>query len=220
MRFKKIHPWNLSPTQAIRLQNQLRRKIRLKKMAAPPKLVCGADVSFRKGKAVGIVVVLSLPELKMIESVCKVSKISYPYIPGLFTFREGPVLEKCFRALKNKPEVIIFDGQGLAHPRKMGLATHLGILLDRPTIGCAKSRLFGEYVEVPERRGSFSYLRDKCGKKIGAVLRTRDNVKPLFVSPGHKIDLASSIRIVLLCTVRYRLPEPLRLADQLTRRKK
>lgn len=218
MRFKKIHPWDLSPAQAVKLQNRLKTRIRLKKLVTLPKLVGGADVSFKKRRAVGAVVVLSLPEFKVIESVRKVSKIPYPYIPGLFTFREGPVLEKCFRALKNEPEVIIFDGQGLAHPRSMGLATHLGILLNKPTIGCAKSRLFGEYVEVPKRRGSFSYLKDKRGEKIGAVLRTKDNVKPLFVSPGYKIDLAGSIEIVLRCAMRYRLPEPLRLADQITRR--
>jgi len=215
MKFKNIHPWNLSPTQAIRLQNRLKRKIRLKNLTAMPKLIAGADASFKKGKSIAAVVVLSLPEFKVVESVYKTSKISYPYIPGLLTFREGPILEKCFRALKSEPGVIIFDGQGIAHPRNMGLATHLGILLDKPTIGCAKTRLFGKYTEPKKSRGAFTYLLDDRSNRIGAVLRTKDNVKPLYVSVGNKIDLAGAIKIILLCTKKYRLPEPLRLAHQL-----
>lgn len=216
MKFKNIHPWDLSSREAIKLQNQLRRKIKLKKFSVTPKLIAGADVSFKKGRAYGAVVVVNCPEFKVIENVRKIAKISYPYIPGLLTFREGPVLEKCFKAIKFEPEVIIFDGQGIAHPRNMGLATHLGILLDKPTIGCAKTRLFGDYVEPGKKRSSFSYLLDNQAKMIGAVLRTRDNIKPVYVSAGHKIDLISSIRIVLRCTKKYRLPEPLRLAHQLT----
>lgn len=184
-----------------------------------PKMIAGVDVAFKGRKAYGAVVVLSLPEFRVVECVRKVTKISYPYIPGLLTFREGPVLERCFKATKSEPDVIIFDGQGLAHPRNMGIATHLGILLDKPTVGCAKTRLFGSYTQPKEKRGSFSYLLDNTGKKVGAVLRTKDNVRPVYVSIGHKIDLDSSIRIVLLCTKKYRLPEPLRLAHQLTRQK-
>ncbi|MCM8763093.1 MAG: endonuclease V, partial [Candidatus Omnitrophica bacterium] len=135
MKFKSIHSWNLTPQQAIRLQNRLRQKIQLKKLSSLPSLIAGADVAFKKRKAIGAVVVLSYPEFKLVECVRKISPITYPYIPGLLTFREGPVLEKCFRALKNEPEVIIFDGQGLAHPRNMGLATHLGIILNKPSIG-------------------------------------------------------------------------------------
>jgi len=217
MKFRKIHSWNLTPQQAIRLQNELKQKIKLKKFTTLPKLIAAADVAFKKGKAIGIVVVLSYPEFKVIEWVHKISKITYPYIPGLLTFREGPVLEKCFRALKNEPEVIIFDGQGLAHPRNMGLATHLGILLDKPSIGCAKTYLFGKYVVPKKTRGAFSYLLDRQGKKIGAVLRTKDKVKPVYVSCGYKIDLNSSIKIILQCTKKYRLPEPLRIADYLTK---
>lgn len=217
MIFKNIHPWNLSPQQAIETQNKLRKKIKLKRLSIRPELIAGVDVAFKKGKAFGAVVVLRLPEFKVIECIRKIAKISYPYIPGLLTFREGPVLEKCFKATKFEPDVIIFDGQGLAHPRNMGIATHLGILLDKPTIGCAKTRLFGDYAEPANYRGAFSYLLNNAGKKIGAVLRTRDFVKPVYVSAGHKIDLESSLEIVLLCTKKYRLPEPLRLAHQLTR---
>lgn len=217
MRFENLHPWNLRPRQAIRIQNQLRRKIKLKKYLASPKLIAGVDVSFKKGKALGAVVVMSLPEFKIIECVQKKAKISYPYIPGLLTFREGPVLEKCFKATKFEPQVIIFDGQGIAHPRNMGIATHMGILLDKPTIGCAKTWLWGKYKEPAKSRGAFSYLLDTEEKKLGAVLRTRDNIKPVYVSPGHKIDIASATRIILMCTKIYRLPEPLRAAHRLTK---
>ena len=240
MRFKDIHPWDLSPRQAINVQHKLKQKIKLKRWSVKPKLIAGADVAFKRGSAVGAVVVLDYPKLKIIEQVRKSAKITYPYIPGLLTFREGPVLEKCLRVLKNEPDVIIFDGQGIAHPRNMGIATHIGILLDKPTIGCAKTHLFGEYKEPTKSRGSFSYLFDpvrsprlrrgnrlwrftsngvdRKQKKIGAVLRTRDNVKPVYVSPGYKIDFESSLETVLLCTKKYRLPEPLRLAHQLTQR--
>lgn len=217
MKLKNIHTWDLKPGQAISLQNQLKKKIKLRKYSLTPKLIAAADVAFKKGKAFGAVVIMNYPEFRVIESVRKIAKISYPYIPGLLTFREGPVLEKCFRATKFEPEVIIFDGQGIAHPRNMGLATHLGILLDKPTIGCAKTHLFGDYLEPKKFRSAFSYLLDKQKRKIGVVLRTRDNVKAVFVSAGYKIDLMNSIRIILLCTKKYRLPEPLRLAHQLTR---
>ena len=146
----------------------------------------------------------------------KCAKISYPYIPGLLTFLEGPVLKKCFKALKIEPDIIIFDGQGIAHPRNMGIAAHMGILLDKPTIGCAKTWLYGEYKEPAKTQGAFSYLLDQKAKKIGAVLRTRDNVRPLFVSPGNKMDIDSAVEVILMCTKRYRLPEPIRLAHQLT----
>ena len=220
MKFKHIHSWNLTPREAIRLQDRLKTKIKFKKYSCDmPRLIAAADVSFKKGKAYGVVIVVTYPEFKVIECVRKTIKISYPYIPGLFTFREGPALEKCFKAIKSEPGVIIFDGQGIAHPRNMGLAAHLGILLNKPTIGCAKTRLFGNYAEPRNLRGSFSYLLDKQTKRIGAVLRTQDNIKPVYVSAGHNIDLASSIRIILRCTKKYRFPEPLRLAHRFTQQR-
>jgi deoxyribonuclease V len=180
-------------------------------------LIAGADVSFKNGKARAAVVVVEYPGLKPVERVSETAEISYPYIPGLLTFREGPALERCFKALEVKPDVVIFDGQGIAHPRNMGIATHLGILLDKATIGCAKTWLCGAYADPANIRGAFAYLFDAKKNKIGAVLRTRDNVKAVYVSPGHRMDIAGAVRIVLLCTKRYRLPEPLRLAHQLTR---
>lgn len=216
MKFKNLHPWDLSPKEAVDIQNKLRQKIRLNKWQGQPGLIAGVDVAFRKTKACGAVVVLSYPEFNVIEQVYKTGKITYPYIPGLLTFREGPILEKCFRATKFGPDIIIFDGQGIAHPRNMGIAAHMGILLDKPTIGCAKSWLYGSYVEPEKSRGAFSYLFDSKKNKIGAVLRTKDAVNPVYVSPGYKIDITGSIKIILMCAQRYRLPEPIRLAHQLT----
>ncbi|KPK97404.1 MAG: hypothetical protein AMJ95_09195 [Omnitrophica WOR_2 bacterium SM23_72] len=218
MELKNIHPWNLRPRQAIKLQQGLRKKIILKKLNSNVKLIAAADAAFKKGRAIGAVAVFSYPELEMVESVRKSAKISYPYIPGLLTFREGPVLEKCFRALKSEPEVIMFDGQGLAHPRHMGIATHLGLLLDKPTIGCAKTRLCGRYTQPKVKRGAFSYLLDKRKRKIGVVLRTKYGVRPVFVSAGYKIDLRSSMAIILRCAKKFRIPEPLRIAHQMTSR--
>lgn len=218
MKFRNLHPWNLSPKQAIKIQNKLREKIKLKKLLIQPRLIAGVDVAFKKGKAIGVMAVMNYPEFKVIERMRKIIPISYPYIPGLLTFREGPVLEKCFRTIKSEPDVIIFDGQGIAHPRNMGIATHIGILLDKPTIGCAKSRLWGKYTEPKKKRDSFSYLLDNQNKRIGAVLRTKDNVKPVYISPGHEMDIGSAMRIILICTKKYRLPEPLRLAHHLTTR--
>jgi deoxyribonuclease V len=226
MNFKNINSWNLEPKQAIELQNELRKKItpglftkigKLYFRKTRIDLIAGADVSFKKGKAIGIVAVLSFPELKLIESIKRIAKINYPYIPGLLTFREGPVLEECFKKLKSNPDIIIFDGQGIAHPRNMGIATHMGILLDKPTIGCAKTWLYGDFRVPKESRGSFSYLLEHKKRKIGVVLRTKDDVKAVFVSPGNKIDIKSSIKIILKCTKEYRLPEPLRLAHRLSK---
>ncbi|MCM8780941.1 MAG: endonuclease V [Candidatus Omnitrophica bacterium] len=211
MKFQNLHPWSLSVSQALEIQNILRDKIKLKRFRFDHGLIAGADVNFKDKKAIGAIVLLSFPELVLIEYVRGVTTIGYPYIPGLLTFREGPVLEKCFRNLKHQPDVIIFDGQGIAHPRNMGIATHMGILLDKPSIGCAKSWLWGRYKEPAEYRGAFSYIWHKS-QKLGAVLRTKDKVKPVFVSPGYNIDIASSIDVVLRCSRGYRLPEVLRLA--------
>ncbi|MCX7926941.1 MAG: endonuclease V [Candidatus Omnitrophica bacterium] len=220
MQLKSHHSWTVSPQQAIRLQEKLRIKIRLKKLNALPKFIAAADVAFKQKMAYGAVAVFSYPDLCLIETIQKTATITFPYIPGLLTFREGPVLEKCFRALQSDPQVIIFDGQGIAHPRNMGIATHFGILLNKATIGCAKSWLFGTYTEPPRRQGTFSLLIDSNKRKIGAVLRTKDNVKPAFVSVGNRIDLESSIKIILECCRGFRIPEPLRVVHQMTLQEK
>ncbi|MBU4128486.1 deoxyribonuclease V [bacterium] len=210
------HPWNVSPREAIKLQEELKEKIILKKGFSEIKRIAGADISFSKksNRAYSAVIIFSFPELEILEEQHTIGNLSFPYIPGLLTFREGPLLIEAFKKIKIKPDVIIFDGHGIAHPKRLGLATHMGILLDKPTIGCAKSKLIGTYREPERKKGSYSLLKDD-GEIIGAALRTRENVSPVFISPGHRIDLKGSIEIVLECLRGYRLPEPTRQAHLL-----
>jgi deoxyribonuclease V len=176
--------------------------------------VAGADVAFsrRHERFFATVIVLSFPGLEVVEQVSAWVRPSFPYVPGLLSFREGPALVKAFSRIKSDPGAVIFDGQGIAHPRRLGLAAHMGLWLGKPTVGCAKSRLIGEHRQPGEKKGQAVRLMDK-GEKIGEVLRTRDGVKPVYVSPGHLADFKTSTRLVLLCCTRYRLPEPTRLAD-------
>lgn len=159
---------------------------------------------------------MGFPRLEILEKKFFVSQVVFPYIPGLLSFREAPLLLGALAKIKREPDIILFDGQGIAHPRRMGIATHLGLFLEKPTIGCAKSLLVGKYLHPGGRKGSYSLLEDK-GEVIGAAVRTRKEKKPVFVSPGDGIDLMTSIEIVLRCTGRYRLPEPLRQAHLLVK---
>jgi len=206
-----LHSWEVSPHEAIQLQKELKKKISLKKSFNKIKNVAGADVSYYKNKMIAGVIVFEFPNLKVMERQSFISPVNFPYIPGLLTFREGPSLLEAFKKIKVEPDIILFDGQGIAHPRRMGIATHLGLFLDKPTIGCAKSKLSGNYNALGEEKGSYSFLRERK-EIIGAVVRTRKKVKPIFVSPGHKIDLPNSIEIVLKCTDKYKLPVPIREA--------
>lgn len=176
-------------------------------------LVAGADVSFSKGSdaVYAAVVVLSFPELHPIEEKTAAGSAAFPYIPGFLTFREGPVLASAFEKIETSPDVILFDGQGIAHPRGLGIASHLGLLLDRPSIGCAKSVLVGKYAQPGMSRGSFTPLV-KDGLQTGVALRTRTGISPVFVSIGHRVDIAGAIGLVLACAPRFRLPEPIRRA--------
>jgi deoxyribonuclease V len=183
------------------------------------KTIGGGDVAYSNigNLLFGAIVVLSFPDMEILDMATADGKISFPYISGLLSFREGPILIKTFQNLKLKPDVMIYDGQGIAHPRGMGLASHMGLWLDLPSIGCAKTPLLDEFISPGPSRGSFEWIR-RGSEKVGAVLKTRENVKPLFVSPGHRIDLSTSIQLILESCKGYRFPEPLRKAHQLSRK--
>ncbi len=208
-----LHDWNLSPRDAVALQHELRGRVLLQPPPSPPRTVAGADISFNKHEETiyaGIVVV-RLPDLVTVEEVGVVTKTKFPYVPGLLSFREAPAILEAWEKLRAQPDAVMFDGQGIAHPRRFGIASHVGLWLDRPTWGCAKSLLTGRYDEPAPTRGSHSPLLDK-GETIGAVLRTKDDVAPVFVSPGHWIDLETAVNLTLRCGGGYRIPEPTRRA--------
>jgi len=195
--------------------NQLRlsQKIRLEKIGKRIDYIAGADVAVTPHNLIGCIGVFTYPSLELVEHTYAVSIISMPYIPGFLSFREIPVIVKCYKKLKKKPDLILVDGQGIAHPRALGLASHLGVILKCPTIGCAKSHFYGDY-EIPSgKKGSYYPIREGQ-KKIGLVLRTRDNVNPLFVSPGHLVDFEDCKHYVLSSLTKYRIPEPLRFAHR------
>jgi deoxyribonuclease V len=185
-------------------------------LKSKPEIIAGLDCAFSRDKKriIACAVVLSLPDFKQIEMTTASQKVAFPYIPGLLSFREAPVCIAAVEKLKQEPDVFIIDGQGIAHPRRLGLAAHLGLFFDKPAIGCAKSRLVGTFKEPPSEKGAYSPLKDKK-ETIGAVVRTREKVKPVFVSIGNKCSLEDAIKITLTCAVKYRLPEPTRLAHQL-----
>ena len=216
------HPWNVGISQARIIQKTLREKIIIEPLGKPIHSILGIDTAFdNKNKmCFTAAVLLSFPALQKLEEKYVIDKIVFPYVPGFLTFREGPSISKLLGLIGEKPDLLMFDGQGIAHPLKMGIAAHIGVLFNIPSIGCAKSRLFGTYNEVGNKRGDFSYLKNDNGETIGVVLRTKDNTRPLFVSPGHLIDVKTSMEIVLTSTTGYRLPEPTRLADKLSKKAK
>jgi deoxyribonuclease V len=222
MKIKRNHKWQVTPREAIEIQHRLQKRICISSFSGKVCLVAGADASFSRHSDTvhGAVCILAFPDFELIEKRTATLKLRFPYIPGLLTFREGPVLLKCFEKLQNLPDVILFDGQGIMHPRRMGIAAHLGVLLDIPSVGCAKSRLYGEFKEPAGSRGSYEYVRDRDGKIIGACLGTREKVKPVFVSVGNRINLSKAIDIVLRSCPKYRIPEPLRCAHTLAGTKK
>lgn len=211
--------WPKNITEAKKIQGVIRKRVKIIPLKKSPIHIAGVDAAFSRSKVIGVVSLYKYPEMIPVKDVYAVTEIPFPYIPGFLSFREGPVIIEAIKRLKIKPDIIIFDGQGIAHPRGVGIATHIGVLLGIPAIGCAKSKLVGEYKEPGIKKGEWSYLRYK-DRTIGAVLRTRDNVRPLFVSPGHRIDIKGSIEIILNCTSRYRIPEPLRRADIISKRTK
>src|SRR5712692_5996611 len=214
-----LHEWNLQLDAAVALQRELAaRVIRTDALKGEVRRVAGVDMAINEGnnKARAAVVLLTYPELEVVEQHVYEEPIRMPYIPGLLSFREIPCILGAFDLLKQQPELVMVDGQGIAHPRRLGIASHLGLWLDLPTIGCAKSILTGHHDPLSEEAGAWVPLKaDK--EVIGAALRTRSRVKPMIISLGHRIGLETSLRFVLACCRGYRLPEPTRLADKLSK---
>ncbi len=210
------HPWALAPAEAIALQQSMRSYVQAEPLdLAAVRSVAGVDVGFpRPDTARAAIVVLAFPSLQPVEQVAVETPLAFPYIPGLLSFREIPAILAALEKLSFLPDVIMVDGQGLAHPRRFGLACHAGVLLNLPSLGCAKSILVGKHTSLAEERGSVTELMD--GEEVlGRVLRTRQSVKPVYISIGHRMDLESATKLALECSRGYRLPEPTRLADQL-----
>lgn len=202
------------------LQARLRRRLRIRGGPRRVRLVAGADLAYRGdgSRAWAAVVLWSLRDGAVVETVTVSGRPSFPYVPGYLSFREGPLLLRAFKRLKGKPDLVLFDGQGIAHPRGIGLASHLGVLLDLPSVGCAKSRLVGEHGLPGPRRGDWTPLLLER-RRVGTVLRTRDGVAPLWISPGHRIGMRQAVRWALACC-HTRVPEPIRLAEQVANRLK
>lgn len=224
MQHSNLHDWDLKPAEAVELQKDLRSRVRIEPLAGPVSLVAGCDISFNKFSEIVYagIVVLKLPELEIVDQATAVTKTRFPYIPGLLSFRETPALLEAWARLQTPPDVVVLDGQGLAHPRRFGIACHFGLLAGLPSMGCAKTVLVGKFEEPDPEAGSHSEMIHR-GEVVGAALRTKDNVSPVFVSPGHLIDLPSAVDLVLRCVKgystgdrsKYRIPEPTRQAHLL-----
>jgi deoxyribonuclease V len=208
------HPWDLSPQEARLLQKKLASYVVRENRLGPVTMVAGVDVGLRDDAAQAAVVILNFPDLDIVEKAMATRKVDFSYISGLLGFREGPVILEALEKLATKPDLIIFDGHGVAHPRRLGIASHIGLLVDLPAIGCAKSRLCGHHEEPDFEMGNHVPLVDQ-GETIGAVVRTRSRTKPMYVSVGHRVDLKTSIKYVLACCRGYRLPETTRQAHRL-----
>lgn len=208
-----LHPWNLEPSQAVALQQSLRGRVRAEPLRGDIASIGGVDVGVLNGLGRAAVVRLDYASLRPIETAVATEEISFPYIPGLLSFREVPVILKAFEKLSVLPDVFIVDGHGVAHPRRFGIASHLGVILDKPTIGCAKSVLVGSYEYLGEEMGSQAELIDG-GEVVGVALRTRRGCKPVIVSIGHRVNLLSAIGLIMATVRGYRLPEPCRLAHR------
>lgn len=213
MKLERRHSWDLTPKEAVALQRELRDDVVIDRPLDLSKVrtVAGVDVSIKNKQAQAAVVVLTFPDFEPVETALAQRPASFPYVPGLLSFREGPVLVEAFGKLKSSPDVFLFDGSGYLHPRRIGLASHMGLWLGRPTVANAKTKLCGEHGRVPVRRGGWAPVTHK-DETIGAALRTRRGCMPVFVSSGHMCDLDSAIALVMACATKYRLPEPVRHA--------
>ncbi|MEW6110385.1 MAG: deoxyribonuclease V [Nitrospirota bacterium] len=211
------NPWPKDISQARRIQDALKKLVRITPKRLTSGYIAAVDASFVENKIIAVATLYKYPELCLLRDAFSVEKVRFPYIPGFLSFREGPAIINALRKLRAKPDIILFDGQGIAHPKGIGLASHIGVILDIPAIGCAKSRLIGDFEEPDSMKGSWTFLYYK-GKKVGVVLRTRSSVRPVFVSPGHLVDMRSSVEIVMRCVSAYRIPDPLRRADSISKR--
>lgn len=215
MKIQHLHRWDVSYKEAVGIQRKLKESLVLHDRDFPKQItiIAGADISYSRHSDLffAAVILLEYPTMAVVEEACFTERVLFPYIPGLLSFREGPAVLKAFENLHNIPDVVIFDGQGIAHPRGIGLASHMGLFLDIPAVGCAKKRLVGEYGEVGHEVGDYAdlILNDRV---VGAAVRTKKKVKPVFVSPGHKISLRRAVDLVLSCCRGYRLSEPVRMA--------
>lgn len=211
------HPWDVTPKEAIRIQKKLADEVQATPLEQPVETVAGIDVSIRDDTAQAAIAVLQLPELDVIDTAIHRCEVPFPYVPGLLSFREMPALLPALEQLTVRPDVLMTDSQGLAHPRRFGLACHLGVLLDGPALGVAKSRLTGEPTgDLGTEKGSRVPLMDD-GEQVGTLLRTRTDVKPVYVSIGHRVTLDDAVRVTLACSPRYKIPEPTRQAHTLSR---
>ena len=210
----RLHNWNLTPEEAVRVQAELRERLVLAWDGRPVATIGGVDVSIKTESARAAIVVLRFPDVTPLEAAVEDAPLVFPYIPGLLAFREGPAVLAAWSRLQTKPALLMFDGQGIAHPRGVGIASQMGLWLEHPTIGVAKSRLYGLHAEVGPSRGDHADLLDRNTNRIGAVLRTREKTNPLYISPGHLMDVEHAMEFVMACSTRYRLPEPTRWAHK------
>lgn len=218
MHINSPHPWNLTPKEAIALQQQLSSQIIRQDKLDPVNFIAGIDVGFEGPDTRAAIVILSFPELMLVDQALAWLPTTFPYIPGLLSFREIPAILEALKKLSKTPDLIMVDGQGIAHPRRLGIASHLGLLTDLPTIGVGKSLLIGRHAPVANEKGARELLIDR-EETIGAVLRSKVNVKPLYISIGHKISLETAIDYVMCCLTKYRLPETTRAAHCLASEK-
>ncbi len=214
-----LSKWNISPAEAISIQKKLASRVKICPLPHRTQWIAAADVSYSKNsdRLFASLVLCHLPDFTVHERLAASARITFPYIPGLLSFRETPLIIELCNMLRQKPEIILCDGQGIAHTRRFGLACHIGLILDLPSIGCAKTKLVGDHKEVGPRKGQYQSLYYRK-ERVGVALRTRTGVKPIYVSPGHLADIPSSVRLVLRCCNSYRIPEPIRQAHLLANR--
>ncbi|MDK2885828.1 MAG: deoxyribonuclease [Thermosipho sp. (in: thermotogales)] len=216
MKYKNLHEWLLEPKKAIEVQKSLKNSLKIQPFEKEVNIVAGVDIAFKGNFGVAVIIVID-KNFQILEIKYHFEKVNMPYIPGLLAFREGPIFLKAWEKIENNVDIVFFDGQGIAHPRKLGIASHMGLFIDKPTIGIAKSKLVGEYEEPAEKKGSFTNLVYK-NETIGIVYRSKDKTKPIFISPGHMIDIPSSLKFTQMFITKYRLPEPTRLAHIYTQK--